>query len=157
MNTVLLILGLTIIYYVVLFYLDNKRKKAFQLTKNNAIGKTAELPVIEETEPTDLFGKTEPIEEPTEIPAPTTIVQKAIAAKNVVYQHSAKHLKEDLDELAVHLDNEQTQFVNRLRTGGQTIETKKDDLVESLRKANEEEIIGEEEITAFIKTPKLKI
>ena len=83
--------------------------------------------------------------------------EKAIAAKNVVYQHSAKHLKEDLDELAVHLDDEQTQFVNRLRTGGQTIETRKDDLVQSLIKANEEEIIQEEEITAFIKSPKLKI
>ena len=51
MNTFLLILGLTVVYYVVLFYLDNKRKKAFQLAKNNAIGKTTELPIIEQTKP----------------------------------------------------------------------------------------------------------
>lgn len=110
MNTFLLILGLTVIYYIVLFYLDNKRKKAFQLAKNNAIGKTAELPIIEEREPANLFGKTDTLEKPMEIPKPNSITEKAIAAKNVVYQHSAKHLKEDLDELAVHLDDEQTQF-----------------------------------------------
>ena len=117
MNTALLILGLTLIYYILLFYFDKKRKKAFQLAKSNAIGKTAELPLIEETQPESLFGKTAPIEQSTEVAAPITIVQKAMAAKNVVYQHSAKHLKEDLDELAVHLDDEQTQFVNRLRMG----------------------------------------
>ena len=53
MNTFLLILGLTIIYYVVLFYFDKKRKKAFQLAKNNAIRKTAKLPSIEEIKPED--------------------------------------------------------------------------------------------------------
>ena len=56
MNTFLLILGLTVIYYIVLFYFDNKRKKAFQLAKNNAIGKTTELPVIEQTKSENLFG-----------------------------------------------------------------------------------------------------
>ena len=142
MNTFLLILGLTIIYYVVLFYLDNKRKKAFQLAKNNAIGKTAELPIIEETKPEGFFGRTDALEKPKEISEPTSIVQKAIAAKNVVYQHSAKHLKEDLDELAVHLDEKEV------------VETKKEELVESL--INNEKI-REEEITAFIKSPKLKL
>jgi len=142
MNTFLLIIGLTIIYYVVLFYLDNKRKKAFQEAKNNAIGKTAELPIIEETKPEDLFGKTDALEKPKEISEPTSIVQKAIAAKNVVYQHSAKHLKEDLDELAVHLDEKEV------------VETKKEEFVESL--INNEKI-REEEITAFIKSPKLKL
>ena len=142
MNTFLLILGLTIIYYVVLFYYDNKRKKAFQVAKNNAIGKTAELPIIEENKPEDLFGKRDTLEKPKEISEPTTIVQKAIAAKKVVYQHSAKHLKEDLDELAVHLDE------------NEVVETKKEELVESL--INNEKI-REKEITAFIKSPKLKL
>ena len=99
MNTFLLLLGLTVIYYIVLFYFDNKRKKAFQLTKNNAIGKTTEFPIIEQTKPENLFGSTEHLDEPTEIVAPTTIVQKAIAAKNVVYQHSTKNVTEDLSSL----------------------------------------------------------
>ena len=144
MNTFLLLLGLTVIYYIVLFYFDNKRKKAFQLAKNNAIGKTAELPIIEESKQEDLFGKTDALEKPTEVEYPTTIVQKAIAAKNIVHQYTTQNVTEDLNELAVHLDGEQT------------IETKKEDLVESLRKVNEDEIIGEKEIAAFIKTPKLK-
>ena len=142
MNTFLLILGLTVIYYIMLFYFDNKRKKAFQLAKNNAIGKTTELPIIEEPKPENLFGSTDSLDKPTEV-APTTIVQKAIAAKNVVYQHSAKHLKEDLDELAIHLD------------GQETIELPKTTIIESLQNASDKELIGEEEITAFIKAPKL--
>ena len=143
MNTFLLILGLTVIYYIVLFYFDNKRKKAFQLTKNNAIGKTTEFPIIEQTKPENLFGSTEHLDEPTEIVAPTTIVQKAIAAKNVVYQHSAKHLKEDLDELAIHLN------------GQETIELPKETIIESLQNASDKELIGEEEISTFIQSPKL--
>ena len=142
MNTFLLILVLTVIYYIVLFYFDNKRKKAFQLAKNNAIGKTTELPIIEQTKPEGLFGSTDSLDKPTEV-APTTIVQKAIAAKNVVYQHSAKHLKEDLDELAIHLD------------GQETIELPKTTIIESLQNASDKELIGEEEISAFIQSPKL--
>jgi len=150
MNTFLLILVLTVIYYIVLFYFDNKRKKAFQLAKNNAIGKTTELPIIEQTKPEGLFrlkygtgfGSTDSLDKPTEV-ALTTIGQKAIAAKNVVYQHSAKHLKEDLDELAIHLD------------GQETIELPKTTLIESLQNASDKELIGEEEISAFIQSPKL--
>ena len=142
MNTFLLILVLTVIYYIVLFYFDNKRKKAFQLAKNNAIGKTTELPIIEQTKPEGLFGSTDSLDKPTEV-APTTIVQKAIAAKNVVYQHSAKHLKEDLDELAIHLD------------GQETIELPKTTIIESLQNASDKALIGEEEISAFIQSPKL--
>ena len=96
----------------------------------------------EETKPEDLFGKRDALEKPKEISEPTSIVQKAIAAKNVVYQHSAKHLKEDLNELAVHLDEKEV------------VETKKEEFVESL--INNEKI-REEEITAFIKSPKLKL
>ena len=143
MNTFLLILGPTLIYYIVLFYFDNKRKKAFQLAKNNAIGNTTKLPTLEEVNPEDLFGKASPLEKPTEIIEPTTIVQKAIAAKNVVYQHSAKNVTEDLKELAVHYEADET------------IEVPKETLIESINKVGDKEIIGEEEITAFIKTPKL--
>ena len=141
MNTFLLILGLTVIYYVVLFYFDNKRKKAFRLAKKNAIGKTAELPIIEEG---GLFGSTGALDNPIEVEQPKTIVQKAIAAKNVVHQYTTQNVTEDLNELAVHLD------------GGQTIELPKENLIDSLQKASNEELIGEEEISAFIQSPKLK-
>jgi len=143
MNTALLILGLTIIYYIVLFYFDNKRKKAFQLAKNNAIGKTAELPFIEGTTPENLFGKTEQLEEPVATILPTTIDQKAMVAKNLVHEHSAKHLKEDLEEITVDVD------------AAEIVPTNQKDLMELIRKANPEEVIGEEEMSAFIKAPKL--
>ena len=143
MNTALLLFGLTVIYYIVLFYFDNKRKKAFQLAKNNAIGETAELPIIEQTKPENLFGSTDSLEKSTEIVAPTTITQKATAAINVVYQHSNKHLREDLDELAIHLD------------GDEVIELPKETLIESLKNASDKALIGEEEITAFIQSPHL--
>ena len=144
MNTFLLLLGLTVIYYIVLFYFDNKRKKAFQLAKNNAIGKTAELPIIEENQSKDLFGSTSTLDNPIEVEQPTTILQKAIAAKNVVHQYTTQNVTEDLNELAVHLDGEQT------------IELPKENLIDSLQKASNEELIGEEEISAFIQSPKLK-
>jgi len=143
MNTVLLILALTAIYYIVLFYFDNKRKKAFQLAKNNAIGKTTELPIIEEIQPENLFGKTVPLEKPSDALEPTTIIQKAMVAKNLVHQHSAKHLKSDLEEITIDVETDETIEVNQT------------DLAESLKRANPEEIIEEEEIAAFIKTPHL--
>jgi len=150
MNTFLLILGLTVIYYIVLFYFDNKRKKAFQLAKNNAIGRTAKLPTLEEIKledleinPEDLFGKAESLEKSAEILETPTIVQKAIAAKNVVYQHSTKNVTEDLKELAVHYKADET------------IEVPKETLIESINKVGNKDLIGEKEISAFIKTPKL--
>ena len=143
MNTALLNLGLTAIYYIVLFYFDNKRKKAFQLAKTNAIGKTAELPLIEETTLEDLFGKTEQLEKSLATILPTTIYQKAIVAKNLVHEHSAKHLKEDLEEITVDID------------AADTIHTNQKDIIELIKKANPEEVIGEEEMSAFIKAPKL--
>ena len=145
MNTFLLLLGLTVIYYIVLFYFDNKRKKAFQIAKNNAIGKTATLPIIEEIKPEDLFGRTESLEKPTETLEPATIVQKAIAAKNVVYQHSTKNVTEDLKELAVHFE------------ANETIELPKKTLIETINKVGDKNLIGEEEISAFIKSPHLPI
>jgi len=145
MNTALLILGLTVIYYIVVFYFDNKRKKAFQLAKNNAIGKTVKLPIIEEIQSENLFGQTAPLETPTEISTATTIIQKATIAKNLVHQHSAKHLKADLEEITIDVETDETVEVNQA------------DLAESLKRANPEEIIQEEDITAFIKSPKLKI
>lgn len=143
MNTFLLIFGLTVIYYIVLFYFDNKRKKAFQLAKNNAIGETAKIPSIEEIKPEDLFGKANPLEKPAQTFEPTTILEKALAAKNVVYQHSAKNITEDLKELAVHYE------------ANETIEVSKETLIEKINKVGDKELIGEKEITAFIKAPKL--
>ena len=143
MNTVLLLLGFTAIYYIVLIYFDNKRKKAFQLAKNNAIGKTTELTIIEEIQPENLFGKTEQLEKPLAVIQPTTIDQKAMVAKKLVHQHSAKHLKEDLEEITIDVNPEET------------VKTSQKDLIKLIKKANPEEVIGEEEITAFIKTPKL--
>lgn len=143
MNTFLSILGLTVIYYIVLFYFDSKRKKAFQLAKNNAIGKTADLTIIEQTKPENLFGQSGSLEKPTKIIEPTTIVQKALAAKNVVYQHSTKNVTEDLKELAVHFQ------------ANETIELPKETLIESLNKVGDKDLIDEKEISAFIKTPKL--
>ena len=143
MNTALIILGLTTIYYIVLFYFDNKRKKAFQLAKNNAIGKTTRLPIIEEIQPEKLFGETAPLEIPTEISTATTIIQKAAVAKNLVHKHSAKHLKADLEEITIDVETDETVEINQV------------DLVESLKRANPEKVIEEEEINAFIKAPHL--
>jgi len=143
MNTFLSILGLTVIYYIVLFYFDSKRKKAFQLAKNNAIGKTADLTISKETKPENLFGQSGSLEKPTKIIEPTTIVQKALAAKNVVYQHSTKNVTEDLKELAVHFQ------------ANETTRLPKEKLIEKINKVGDKEVIGEEEISAFIKTPKL--
>jgi len=143
MNTFLLILGPTLIYYIVLFYFDNKRKKAFQLAKNNAIGKTSELPIIEESQPANLFGSTDSLDNQTEVEQRTTIVQKAIAAKNVVHQYTTQNVTEDLNELALHLDGEQT---TRLP---------KEKLIDSLQNASDKELISEEEIATFIQSPKL--
>ena len=131
------------IYYIVLFYFDNKRKKAFQLAKINAIGKTADLTIIEETKPENLFGQSDPLKQPTKILEPPTIVQKAIAAKNVVHQYTTQNVTEDLNELALHLDGEQT------------IELPKENLIESLQNASDKELISEEEIATFIQSPKL--
>lgn len=150
MNTFLLILGLTVIYYIVLFYFDSKRKKAFQLANlpagrqgNNAIGETAKIPSIKEVKPEDLFGKAKPLEKSTETFEPTTILEKALAAKNVVYLHSTKNITEDLKELAVHYE------------ANETIEVSKETLIENFNKVGDKKLIDEEEITAFIKTPKL--
>ena len=143
MNTFFLILGLTVIYYILLFYFDNKRKKAFQLAKHNAIGKTAKLPTLEEIKLEDVFGKADLLENSGETFEPTTIVQKAIAAKNVVYQHSTKNITEDLNELAVHYE------------ANETIEIPKENLIESINKVGDKDLIGEEEISAFMKSPHL--
>lgn len=60
MNQLLLILGVTILYYVVLFWLDQRGRKAFKAKRQALIAKTTELPIIENTvEPTaDLLGTT---------------------------------------------------------------------------------------------------
>ena len=96
-----------------------------------------------EINPEDLFGRAESLEKSAEVLETPTIVQKAIAAKNVVYLHSTKNVTEDLKELAVHYEADET------------IEVPKETLIESINKVGDKELIGEEEITAFIKTPKL--
>jgi len=49
MNQLLLILGVTILYYVVLFWLDQRGRKAFKAKQQALIAKTTELPIIENT------------------------------------------------------------------------------------------------------------
>lgn len=60
MKQLLLIIVLTICYYVVLFWFDRKGRKAFKAKQQALIAKTAELPTIETTvEPSsDLLGNT---------------------------------------------------------------------------------------------------
>lgn len=132
MNKLLIITGLIILYYILLFYLDNKRRKAFKLTQQKVIGQTSKLPIIEPETPTDLFGTTklDTVNTPTpELPNKETLLN------NVVIETFS--LEQELEELAIDLEAEQT------------FETPKDNLIGELA-ASTNDIIEEEDLSTII-------
>lgn len=105
MNKLLLILGLTILYYAILIYWDNKKRKAFKIAQKQVIGETTPLPIIEKEErTTELFGATnmETINPIRQQPSP--IKTEALFEKLALADN---HLEQDLEELALDLATEQ--------------------------------------------------
>lgn len=131
MNKLLIITGLTILYYILLFYFDNKRRKAFKLAQQKVIGQTSKLPIIEPETPTDLFGSTKL---DTVDKQATALPNKETLNKVVVETFS---LEQELEELAIDLAAEQT------------FETPKDNLIGELA-ASTKDIIEEEDLSNII-------
>jgi len=108
MSKVLLILGLTILYYAILIYWDRKKRAAFKLAQKKVIGGTTPLPIIEEEEEnaTELFGATnlDTIIKSNE-QQPTAIKTEGLFEK---LELSDNHLENDLEDLALDLAAEQT-------------------------------------------------
>jgi len=136
MNKVLLILGLTILYYAILIYWDRKKRAAFKLAQQKVIGETTPLPIVEKEEiTTELFGATNlattinPIES-----QPASIKVEGLFEK---LELADNHLENDLEDLALDLAAEQT------------IETPKDTLIQNLA-ATTKENLKEEDITKMV-------
>lgn len=126
MNKLLIIAGLTILYYVVLIWLDRKKRKAFKAKQQAIIAKTATLPIVEETiEPVnDLLGGTTnlvnvelPLEKKQELVSPNITELKV-----PMTEKSAANKKDDLvANLAATTDitsireEETMAFINSLK------------------------------------------
>lgn len=126
MNKFLLILGLTIIYYVVLFTWDKRRKAAFKKAQQQVIGHTAShavtIPIISENTPTPSLdsaavfgtnavnlsgsiGATRAINDFENLDtsnSTTSLLEQKIAAD------SEEMLQENLEEMVMDLQAEQT-------------------------------------------------
>ena len=136
MNKLLLILGLTILYYVILIYWDRKKRATFKLAQKKVIGETTPLPTVEkETINSELFGTTnldttiKPVEK-----------QSASIKRERVFEKlelSDKHLENDLEDLALDLAAEQT------------FETPKDILIRDLAATTKKDL-KEEDITRMV-------
>lgn len=136
MNKVLLILGLTILYYAILIYWDRKKRAAFKLAQKEVIGKTTPLPVTEkEAITTELFGTTNLTTSNTSIGSqPASIKVEGLFEK---LELSDNHLENDLEDLALDLAAEQT------------IETPKDTLIQDLA-ATTKENLNEKDIASMV-------
>lgn len=100
MNTLFLILGLTIIYYVVLFNLDKRRKAAFQKAAQQAIGKTTTSIEVSPEIPTDVFGPVIQKDTSTGQPKETTDISKNIKEDNT------EVLKTQLEKMVMEVEAE---------------------------------------------------
>lgn len=136
MNNLLLILGLTILYYVILIYWDKKKRAAFKLAQKKVIGETTPLPTIEKAKvTTELFGATNlatsinPVES-----QPASIIVEGLFEK---LELSDNHLENDLEDLALDLAAEQT------------IETPKNILMQDLA-ATTKDNLKEEDISKIV-------
>ncbi len=105
MNNLLLILGLTVLYYIVLFYLDNKKRTAFKLAQKRAIGETTPLPSIEIENPSKLFGEAN-LATPAAPLQPS--VENEMTLKKLAVADNNYGLEKELEELALDLEAEQT-------------------------------------------------
>ncbi|MFK7982489.1 MAG: hypothetical protein AB8G86_21090 [Saprospiraceae bacterium] len=136
MNKLFLFLVLTIIYYVLLFYWDGKRKKAFKLTQQKVIGETTGLPATEEKNTQALFGNTN-LEKALEKVPTLTPSKDEILLKNLDFE--GDQLEKELEELAIDLEAEQT------------IETPQNKLMEQLAQSTTDSI-SEEQLNNMVKT-----
>ncbi|GEM_PF-3684786 len=155
MNKFLLILGLTTIYYIVIFNWDKRRKAAFKKAQQQVIGHTATIPVISDNIPTPsldtdaVFGtnsisiKSTVGRKNTVNPTPdfedldasnsaTSLLDQTIAAD------SQEVLLENLEEMVIDLQAEQT------------LDTPKENLFGAL--ADTEEIMDDKALTKVIQS-----
>ena len=136
MNKLLLILGLTILYYAILIYWDRKKRAAFKLAQKEVMGQTTPLP-LDEKEPitTELFGVTNLTTNST----PVGNQSPSIKAEGVFekLKLSDNHLEEELEDLALDLAAEQT------------IETPMDKLIQDLAATTKKDL-KEEDITKIV-------
>ncbi|GEM_PF-6856742 len=132
MNQLFLLLGLTILYYVVLYWFDQRGRKAFKAKQQALMAQTAELPIIETTvkPPVDLLGattnlaNTDFLAKRKEMISPTTGL--------------SKELKGGMQQLATELESEIAPKI------------KKDDLQATLKSTLDITSIKEAETTDFI-------
>jgi len=138
MNKFLLILGLTIIYYIVIFTWDKRRKAAFKKAQQQVIGETTTMSVISENTPapildTDsIFGSnsiktassievdsvgTDSVGE-SDFNTVTSNFKNSHAAESTAYSleqtiaaDSENMLQENLEEMLIDLEAEQTLVV----------------------------------------------
>ena len=112
MNQLLLIIGLTILYYVVLFWFDQRGRKAFKVKQQALMAQTAELPTIKTTveSTADLLGAT------------TNLANTDLATVNILAERKEQitpsaglstELKGDMKKLAGELDIETTPTTNK--------------------------------------------
>lgn len=136
MNKLLLILGLTILYYAILIYWDRKKRTAFKLAQKNVIGKTTPLPSVEKQEiTTELFGASNLATNRNSVGnQPAAIKAEGLFEK---LELADNHLENDLEDLALDLAAEQT------------IETPKGTLIQDLA-ATTKENLKEEDITRIV-------
>ena len=137
MNKILLVLGLTIIYYIVLFTWDKRRRAAFKKSQQQVIGKTTAQPVLPENEiipvleTTPVFGNTVDFKNLATSSSETSLLEQTIA------DDSEDALLENLEEMVIDLEAEQT------------FETPKDNLIGELA-ASTNDIIEEEDLSNII-------
>ena len=133
MNTFLIILGLTIIYYAVLFRLDKRRKAAFQKEAQQAIGQTTIPSIINQTTTDDIFGPT--TKEAIPLPKETISITQPIEEGNTEF------LKTKLEEMVQEVEAEkdmdfiENKELKDLANNTETINEKQlTDLVDNISK-----------------------
>lgn len=129
MNKLLLFLGLTILYYVVLLWFDQRGRKAFKAKQQALLAHTTELPIIATTlePPSDLLGAT------TNLVTSDFLEERE---KSLIPSTGlSKELKGGMEKLAAELD---TPKVN------------KNDLMATLKSTTDISSIDEEETKVFV-------
>jgi len=136
MNKVLLIVGLTILYYAILIYWDRKKRAAFKLAQKKIIGETTPIPIVEKTEvTTELFGATNLTTNSNPIGNQAASIKTEGLFEKL--ELTDNHLENDLEDLALDLAAEQT------------IETPKDTLMQDLAATTKDEL-NEKDIASMV-------
>lgn len=132
MNKILLFLGLTILYYIVLFTLDKRRKAAFKKVQQQVIGQTTALPKLSENIDAPVFGTTSNVNNLPKMESEITILNQTLAENN------EEGLQENLEEMMIDLHAEET------------FETSKNNLITQLAATTEDQVNEEEAITNLV-------